>query len=122
MNLAGKNAVVTGGDQGIGQGIALRLAEEGANVAVNYRSNAAGAEDTRAQIEKLGRRAAVVQADVGKVSECRRLIQESAAALGPLDFLVNNAGIEKRADFWDVTEQDYRTVIDVNMTGPFFVA
>lgn len=121
MKLEGKRAVVTGSDQGIGQAIALRLAEEGADVAVVYRSNAKGAEETKAQIEKLGRRSAVVQADVGKVADGRRLVQEAAAALGPLDILVNNAGIEKNASFWDVTEEDYRVVIDVNMTGTFFI-
>jgi glucose 1-dehydrogenase len=120
MKLAGRNAVVTGSDQGIGQAIAVRLAEEGADVAVVYRSNAAGAEETRALIEGLGRRAAVVQADVGKVADGRRLIAEAAAALGTLDILVNNAGVEKNAAFWDVTEEDYRRVIDVNLTGAFF--
>ena len=122
MRLTGKKAVVTGGDQGIGQGIALRLAEEGADIAIIYRVNAAGAEDTRAQIEKMGRRAAVVQADVGKVPDARRVIQEAAAGLGALDILVNNAGIEKAAPFWEVTEEDYRAVIDVNMNGVFFAA
>jgi len=122
VRLTGKKAVVTGGDQGIGQGIALRLAEEGADIAIIYRVNAAGAEDTRAQIEKMGRRAAVVQADVGKVPDARRVIQEAAAGLGALDILVNNAGIEKAAPFWEVTEEDYRAVIDVNMNGVFFAA
>ena len=122
MRLTGKKAVVTGGDQGIGQGIAFRLAEEGADIAIIYRVNAAGADDTRVQIEKMGRRVAVVQADVGKIPDARRVIQEAAAGLGPLDILINNAGIEKAAPFWEVTEEDYHRVIDVNMNGVFFTA
>uniref|UniRef100_Q025J4 Short-chain dehydrogenase/reductase SDR n=1 Tax=Solibacter usitatus (strain Ellin6076) TaxID=234267 RepID=Q025J4_SOLUE len=120
MRLSGKTALVTGSDQGIGQGIALRLAEEGADVVVNYRKNRDGAETTRAQIEKLGRRTASIQADVGQVADARRLVEESVAALGGLDILVNNAGIEKNASFVDVTEEDYNAVIAVNMSGPFF--
>jgi len=120
MKLEGKNALVTGSDQGIGQAIAIRLAEEGANVVVNYRKNREGADQTCKRIEAVGRRAAAVQADVGKASEAARLVDDAVAALGSLDILVNNAGIEKNAAFVDVTEADYRAVIDVNMTGPFF--
>src|SRR5947209_4351134 len=120
MKLEGRNALVTGSDQGIGQAIALRLAEEGANVAINYRKNREGAEQTRSQIESKGRRAAVLQADVGIVAEARSLVDAAVAALGSLDILVNNAGIEKNAPFLDVAEQDYQAVINVNLTGPFF--
>lgn len=121
MRLEGKNALVTGSDQGIGQGIALRLAQDGANVVINYRRNQQGADETKAEIEKLGRRAVVVQADVSVIADTQRLAQEAIQGLGSLDILINNAGIEKRADFWDVTEEDYRKVLDVNMTGPFFL-
>jgi glucose 1-dehydrogenase len=120
MKLDGKHALVTGSDQGIGQAIAIRLAEEGADVVVNYRKNKDGAEETRGKIEALGRRATVVQADVSKVEETARLVNEAIAALGSLEILVNNAGMEKNASFVDVTEADYRAVIEVNMTGPFF--
>jgi len=122
MKLEGKFALVTGSDQGIGQAIALRLAEEGASIAVNYRKNRDGAEETREQIERMGmgRRAVVIQADVGKVADAQRVVEDAAAALGALDILVNNAGIEKNAAFADVTEEDYRAVMDVNLTGPFF--
>lgn len=120
MKLEGKNALVTGSDQGIGQAIAIRLAEEGANVAINYRKNHDGAEETRAKIEALGRHSVSIQADLGQVSETARLVAEAVAGLGSLDILVNNAGMERNASFWDVTEADYRAVIDVNLTGPFF--
>jgi len=120
MRLSGKTALVTGSDQGIGQGIALRLAEEGADIAVNYRKNREGAEATRAQIEKMGRRAAVIQADVGQTADARRVVEEAVTALGGIDILVNNAGIEKNAPFVDVPEEDYHAVIAVSMSGPFF--
>jgi glucose 1-dehydrogenase len=120
MKLEGKRALVTGSDQGIGQAIAIRLAEEGADVAVNYRKNREGADETCSRITALGRRSAAIQADVGKVQDAVRLVNESVAALGVLDILVNNAGIEKNASFVDVTEADYRAVIEVNMSGPFF--
>lgn len=121
MKLSGKRALVTGSDQGIGEGIAIRLAEEGADVVVNYRKNQQGAEETRARIVAAGRRAEVFQADVSRIEEGRRLVAQSIQAFGGLDLLVNNAGIEKRAPFVDVTPEDYQAVIDVNMSGPFWV-
>src|SRR5215472_1495811 len=120
MRLEGKNALVTGSDQGIGQAVAIRLAEEGASVVVNYRKNHDGAEQTSDRIASLGRRAAVIQADVGVVAEASRLVGQAVEALGSIDILVNNAGIEKNASFLDVTEQDYSLVMNVNLTGPFF--
>jgi glucose 1-dehydrogenase len=122
MKLQGRNALVTGSDQGIGQAIALKLAEEGADVAVNYRKNEQGGEETADQIRKMGRRSAAIQADVGHIPEGRKLVDDAIAAIGPLHILVNNAGIEKRASFLDVSEEDYRAVIEVNMTAPFFLA
>ena len=97
MKLQGRNALVTGSAQGIGQAIALKLAEEGADVVINYRKSREGAEETGNRIRAMGRRCAVIQADVGKIGEARRLVEEATAALGLLDVLVNNAGIEKRA-------------------------
>src|SRR4051812_25391706 len=110
MKLQGRNALVTGSAQGIGQAIALKLAEKGADVVINYRKSRDGAEKTGNQIRAMGRRCAVIQADVGKVGDARRLVEEASAALGLLDVLVNNAGIEKRAAFLEITEEDYREV------------
>jgi glucose 1-dehydrogenase len=121
MKLQGRNALVTGSDQGIGQAIALKLGEEGADVVINYRKNRDGGEDTGNQIRAMGRRCAVIQADVGKIADARRLVEEATAALGPVDVLVNNAGIEKRAAFVEITEEDYREVIEVDLTAPFFL-
>jgi len=121
MKLQGRNALVTGSNQGIGQAIALKFAEQGADVIINYRKNRAGGEDTGNQIRAMGRRCAVIQADVGKIDEARRLVEEGVAALGGIDILVNNAGIEKRAAFVEITEEDYREVIEIDLTAPFFL-
>ena len=120
--LEGKVAAVTGGNQGIGRAIVERFAAEGADVALCYRSNKTGADEVVAELRKMGRKAAAIQADVGKVAECQRFISEAVAQLGRIDILVNNAGLERRADFWDITEQDYDLVLDVNLKGPFFVS
>jgi glucose 1-dehydrogenase len=119
--LDGKVAAVTGGDQGIGRAIVERLAAEGADVALCFRSNKGGADEVVAAVQKIGRKGAAIQCDVGKVAEGQRFIGEAAAKFGRIDILVNNAGLERRADFWDVTEQDYDAVLDVNLKGPFFV-
>lgn len=120
--LSGKKVIITGSDQGIGQAIAVRLANEGCDVVIDYRANREGAEQTRKQVEAAQRRGEILQADVGKSGDNQRLIDESFRLLGPIDFLVNNAGIEKNANFLDVTEQDYQAVIDVNLTAPFFLS
>jgi glucose 1-dehydrogenase len=121
MKLDGKNALVTGSDQGIGQAIALRLAQEGADVVINYHSNRSGAEETRAQVEKMGRHSAAIQADVGNPESARKLVDESITALGSLEILVNNAGVEKRAPLLEISEADFLAVIGVNLHGPFFL-
>jgi glucose 1-dehydrogenase len=120
MRLKGKAALVTGSSRGIGRAIALRLAREGADVVVHYHGGAEPARAVAADIERLGRRAPVLQADVGDVAEVRRLVAEGAAALGRLDVLVNNAGVERHAPFWDVTEEDYDRVLDVDLKAVFF--
>jgi glucose 1-dehydrogenase len=118
--LLGRKALVTGSSKGIGRGIALRLAQEGADVVVNYNSDPRGADEVLAEIRALGRRGASIGANLGDVADVQRLVAESAEALGGLDLLVNNAGIEKHAAFWDVTERDFDAVLDVNLKGVFF--
>jgi len=126
--LEGKVAIITGGDQGIGRAIALRLAAEGADIAFCYRSNRAGAEEVAGQITNgaagapagIDRRVLALQADVSDTAQARHFVETAFARLGAADILVNNAGLERRADFWDVTEQDYDLVLNVNLKGVFF--
>src|SRR5712672_4437739 len=119
--LSGKVVAITGGSQGIGLAIAQRFAEEGADIAFCYRSNKAGADEVAATIQKLGRKAAGFQYDVGVVSDGQKFIAEAVAQFGRIDILVNNAGLERRADFWDATEEDYDAVLNVNLKGLFFI-
>jgi glucose 1-dehydrogenase len=119
--LAGKIAAVTGGDQGIGRAIVERLAAEGADVSLCYRSNKDGADEVVGGLQKSGRKSAAFQCDVSSVAEGQRFIADTVKEFGRIDILVNNAGLERRADFWDVAEKDYDTVLNVNLKGPFFV-
>jgi glucose 1-dehydrogenase len=120
MRLEGKTALVTGSAQGIGRGIALRLAQEGADVIVDDRVDDSRAEGVVAEITALGRRCHVVSGDIGNCTDDRRIVEEGIAAMGAIDILVNNAGIEKNAGFLDVSEADYDAVLDVNLKGLFF--
>jgi glucose 1-dehydrogenase len=119
--LEGKSIAITGSDQGIGRAIAERLARDGADIAICYHSNQSGAEEVVAEIAKLGRRAATIQCDVGRIEDGQRFITQAVAQLGKLDILINNAGLERRADFWDVTEADFDAVLNVNLKGLFFL-
>src|SRR6266576_4935752 len=119
--LAGKVAAITGGSQGIGLAIAQRFAEEGADISFCYRSNKAGADEVVANIQKTGRKVAGFQYDVSSVSDGQKFIATTASQFGKIDVLVNNAGLERRADFWDVTESDFDAVLNVNLKGLFFV-
>jgi glucose 1-dehydrogenase len=120
--LAGKVAIVTGASSGIGQGIAKRLAGEGARVIVDYVGAPAGAEDTERAIEQAGGEAVIVPADVTRIDEVRNLVDTAWARFGAADILVNNAGMEKKSAFWETPEEDYDHVMAVNLRGPFFLA
>ena len=117
MRLQGKVALVTGSAQGIGRAIVERFAREGADVVVNYRSGPAMAEEVVQAARAAGVRAVAIQADVAQVGDVRRLVEQAVAEMGRLDVLVNNAGVETHAPFWDVTEADYDKVLDVNLKG-----
>lgn len=114
-------AVVTGSSSGIGQGIAVRFAQEGARVVIDYIGHPEGADQTLDMIQKAGGQAVICQADVTNMSDIRKLIDTAWQTWGGCDILVNNAGIDKEADFWDVTEADYDKVLDINLKGPFFL-
>jgi glucose 1-dehydrogenase len=130
MRLEGKVALVTGSSQGIGQAIAIRLAQEGASIVINYRSHPEGAEETLEKVLAAGgkcymaecpkTRGQTLKADLGNINELRQLVMDSIHHFGRLDILVNNAGIEKHAPFWEVTEADYDAVLNVNLKGVFF--
>ncbi|MDQ3567932.1 MAG: 3-oxoacyl-ACP reductase FabG [Actinomycetota bacterium] len=119
-DLSGKRALVTGAGMGIGQGIAVELAKQGATVAVHYAHTEP--DETVAEIEKLGGKVVMVRGDLSKVSECERTVDEAAETLGGLDILVNNAGVTKALPFLDTDEETYDAVFDLNMKGYFFLA
>ncbi len=119
--LAGKVAIVTGSGSGIGQAIAERLAKEGANLVVDYRDHIDAAKETVSKIEAAGGKSIMVKADVSKLADGQNLVEQAWQQLGSCDILVNNAGIERHAAFLDVTEQDFDTVLDVNLKGAFFL-
>ena len=121
MTLQGKVALVTGGAQGIGRAIAMRLAQEGATVLIEDLSDNARAEETLQELQAMGATAALLVGDVGKVADGQRVIREGVAAMGRIDILVNNAGVERRAGFLDASEADYDLVMHVNLKGPFFI-
>jgi glucose 1-dehydrogenase len=121
MKLEGKVALVTGSAQGIGQAIAIRLAQEGADIIVDDRALGQSAQETADAITKLGRRVHMIQGDLANTEDDRRVISEGVEKLGKIDILVNNAGVEKHADFWDVTEKDFDFVLQINLRGTFFI-
>lgn len=121
-SLNGRVAVVTGGSRGIGRAIALRLAESGADVALIYAGNQATADETAQQVRELGVRAMAVQCDVSDAQQAAAAIKQVRAELGPIDILVNNAGITRDGISLRMKPDDFRRVIDVNLTGAFLMA
>ena len=121
MKLEGKVALVTGGSRGIGRAIAVGLAREGASVAINFVSHREAAESAVREIEALRRRALAVQADSSQRSQVRAMVEEIETRLGPIDVLVNNAGVQKRVYFLDLADEDWDWMLGVNLKGYFLV-
>ena len=121
MLLDGKTALVTGASRGIGRAIALRLAAEGASVAINYAGNTAKAEETKAAIEAVGGKAALFQADVSDSAQVERMVAAVTEAFGTIDILVNNAGITRDGLLMRMKEEDFDAVLDTNLKGIFHV-
>ena len=119
LQCAGKVVLVTGAQRGIGRAIALRFAQGGADVTLNFLDDEAAAKSAAAEITALGRRAATLGADIAKPHEARRLVAEAERALGPLDVLVNNAAIFPRAPFLELTEEMWDAVLDTNLKSTF---
>lgn len=115
--LENKVAIVTGGGRGIGAAIALELAKNGANVVINYNNSAGSAEMVASTIKTMGREAHVVKADISNFEEAKNLIKETINHFGKLDILINNAGITRDSTFKKLSEEDWRTVIDVNLNS-----
>lgn len=122
IDLAGKTALVTGASRGIGAAVAVELARSGADVAINCCRSPTAAQAVEAEIEGLGRRAMVLQADVAQCDSIRTMFDQIEAQWGAVDILVNNAGIEQRWPSRDCQESNYDAIMDLNLKGAFFCA
>jgi 3-oxoacyl-[acyl-carrier protein] reductase len=119
LELEGKRAIVTGGSIGIGAVIAKVLAAEGADVAINYRKHSDEANAVGRDIEAMGRRCLVVQADVANFDDAHKMVDRVVDEFGGLDLLVCNAGVNRDAVIWKMTEEQWDQVMDINLKGYF---
>jgi 3-oxoacyl-[acyl-carrier protein] reductase len=120
--LSGKVALVTGAGTGIGQAVAVRFAQEGARVAINYHQNVDGARQTLEGVHAAGADGDIFQADVRTADAARGLVEQAADRFGRIDLLVNNSGITSWGPFLDYTEQAFDDVIDTNLKGSYFAS
>lgn len=122
-NATAPTAIVTGASRGIGRGIALALAREKFNVVINYASSAAAAEEVRTEIESLGARGLIVQADISVAADRQKLVEQTTATFGRIDLLVNNAGVAPnvRADLLEAGEESFDRLMNINLKGPYFL-
>ncbi|MEA2734288.1 MAG: 3-oxoacyl-[acyl-carrier protein] reductase [Humisphaera sp.] len=116
-------AIVTGASRGIGRAVALGLAENGWRIAINYARSADAAEEVKREVDARRGGGLIVQADSSKTADRKRLVDETIAAFGRIDLLVNNAGVapEVRADILDATEESFDRLININLKGPYFL-
>lgn len=122
FDLTGKAALVTGGSRGLGRAIALAMAEQGADVAINFRGNAEAAEQVAGQVRELGRRAVTVQGDTAAGREaCDAIARAAIEELGPIHILVNNAGITRDNLLMRMDAEEWDAVIGTNLSGPFWM-
>jgi NAD(P)-dependent dehydrogenase (short-subunit alcohol dehydrogenase family) len=118
----GMVALVTGSSRGIGRAIAIALAKEGADVAVNYFNSEKAATEVVQAINDVGRKALLIRADVSKVTEIKRMVQETIEHFSRIDILVNNAGGGNYQQFEDISEAEYDEILNLHLKGPFFAA
>ena len=119
MLLEGKNAVVTGGSQGIGAAISVEMAREGANICLTYRKHEAEAQKYAEEIRAMGRQALAIKCDISSFSEAEAVVGAALEKFGSLDILVNNAGMNWDGVSWKMTEEQWDRVIEVNLKGYF---
>jgi 3-oxoacyl-[acyl-carrier protein] reductase len=119
MNLEGRSAIVTGGSIGIGAAIAVKLAECGANVAINFRKHSEEAETIINRIKKLGRKGLMIQADISNFEDAGNMVKQVMTEFGRIDILVNNAGINWDGVIWKMTEEQWDSVMNTNLKGYF---
>lgn len=119
MLLEGKNAIVTGGSQGIGAATALELAAEGANVCLTYRKHQEEADEYVRKITEMGRKAIAVKCDIAVFAEAEQVVKQALEAFGSIEILVNNAGMNWDAVSWKMTEEQWDRVLEVNLKGYF---
>ncbi len=120
MQLNGKNALVTGGDRGIGRAIVLSLANKGSNVAVNFRKEREKAEETVQKLKEIGVKALKIQADVKDFGQIKNMMDVVKRRFGSIDILVNNAGMPaKNSTIESIGIEEWKDIIDVNLTGVF---
>lgn len=119
MNFKGKSALVTGASLGIGKAVALKLAESGANVAINYQKHSEKDQEMVNAIEAWGDKGFVVEADVANFEDAEKMVREVITKFGGLDILINNAGINRDGVIWKMSEQQWDQVIDTNLKGCF---
>ena len=119
MLLEGKTALVTGASRGIGRAIAIKLASEGAAVAINYAGNAKAAEEVKSIIEQAGGKAMLVQADISSAEAVDEMVSKVVEGLGGIDILVNNAGITRDGLLMRMKEEDWDAVLTTNLKGVF---
>lgn len=122
MRLKGKVALITGASRGIGKGIARRFSEEGAKIAINYNESEVEARKLEEELHSLGGESMLARANVGNYKEVKSMVSKVVGTFGAIDILVNNAGRLITKDFFDATEEDFDSVINTNLKGPYLCA
>lgn len=122
MRLKDKKAVVTGAGRGIGKGIALESAKEGADVLIHYNSSSTPAEKLAREIKEFGRKTLLFQADMRNAGEIQRMFKTAREELGSVDILINNAALSETQDFFDISEEDWDKIQGINLKGLFFAS